>query len=117
MAFRADIDALILAVLSDQPMHGYAISRRIDAIGASQIRCHEGQLYPALHRLAADNRIVCDPALSEHQQPKLVYRITDEGTKELARLHEGWQAFSKAVNALLAPGIAQTTSRAGIRER
>jgi PadR family transcriptional regulator PadR len=51
MAFKGDLEALVLGVLQDGELHGYEISKRIKLISAKALQVGEGQLYPALHKL------------------------------------------------------------------
>ena len=46
MAFKGDLEALILAVLSDHALHGYEISKRIRTQSQEVLKYGEGQLYP-----------------------------------------------------------------------
>ena len=40
---------LILRVVQDQPLHGYAIAQRIHQLSREQLSVEEGSLYPALN--------------------------------------------------------------------
>jgi DNA-binding PadR family transcriptional regulator len=42
---------LILRVLRNQPLHGYAIAQRIRVLSNEQLSVEEGSLYPALQKL------------------------------------------------------------------
>ena len=42
---------LILRVVQDQPLHGYAIAQRIHQLSREQLSVEEGSLYPALQKL------------------------------------------------------------------
>jgi len=48
---QGTLDLLILKVLSPGPMHGFAISQRIQQIYRDILQVQQGSLYPALHRL------------------------------------------------------------------
>lgn len=45
------LDLLILRTLQTEPMHGWAISERIQQISQDVVQINQGSLYPALHRL------------------------------------------------------------------
>ena len=45
------LDLLILRTLHTDPMHGWAISERIQQISHDVLQINQGSLYPALHRL------------------------------------------------------------------
>ena len=42
---------LVLRVLKSEPLHGYAIAKRIHLLSADELRVEEGSLYPALQKL------------------------------------------------------------------
>ena len=48
---QGTLDMLILKVVAAGPIHGYAISKRIQQISKDTLRIQQGSLYPALHRL------------------------------------------------------------------
>jgi PadR family transcriptional regulator PadR len=48
---QGTLDMLILQVVALGPIHGYAISQRIQQISRDALQVLQGSLYPALHRL------------------------------------------------------------------
>ena len=48
---KGTLDMLVLKVVAFGPIHGYAISQRIQQISNDFFQVPEGSLYPALHRL------------------------------------------------------------------
>ena len=42
---------LILRVVANQPLHGYAIAQRIHQLSNEELSVEEGSLYPALQKL------------------------------------------------------------------
>jgi DNA-binding PadR family transcriptional regulator len=48
---KGTLDMLILKVVAMGPIHGYAISQRIQQISRDFFQVQEGSLYPALYRL------------------------------------------------------------------
>jgi DNA-binding PadR family transcriptional regulator len=82
---------LALGLLADQgPMHGHRIRREaeeknVEAWGGLSV----GALYRELHAMARDGLIVEERAEQEGRRPaRTVYRITDEGRRELEILRE-----------------------------
>jgi DNA-binding PadR family transcriptional regulator len=45
------LDMLVLKVLDDQPLHGYAIAIRLERMSNDVLSVEEGSLYPALYRM------------------------------------------------------------------
>ena len=48
---QGTLDLLLLKILALQPLHGWAISRRLKSISGEVLQVSEGSLYPALHKL------------------------------------------------------------------
>jgi PadR family transcriptional regulator PadR len=102
MAFRGDIEALVLAILSDGPKHGYEISKRIKALSKNTLAYGEGQLYPALHKLEETGDIRSEWEASQEQRPpRKVYSVTDSGTAKLAKKKLEWAKFQESVTSIL----------------
>ena len=49
---QGTLDLLILKTLALEPLHGWAISERIQQISKEAFQVQQGSLYPALHRLS-----------------------------------------------------------------
>jgi DNA-binding PadR family transcriptional regulator len=73
-AGRGDIRAAILALLAEQPMHGYQIIREIGERSEGAWSPSPGSVYPTLQQLT-DEELV----RSSEQDGKRVYELTDEG--------------------------------------
>jgi len=93
---------LVLAVLEDAPMHGYGIAREIEKRSADALSFGEGALYPALRTLEKNGHIegVWDTSVEKGPARK-VYRLTAEGTKELARVREAWYEYSRSIDKVM----------------
>jgi len=103
LAFKGDLEALILGVLQAGELHGYEISKRIRELSDTALAVGEGQLYPALHRLERDGMVAATWVPQEGKPPRKVYRLTDDGNGELARHQREWSKFAEGVAAILAP--------------
>lgn len=101
MAFRSDLDAVILGVLDHGPKHGYGIVKTLSTRSNGMVKLGEGQLYPTLHRLEGDGLVSADWLSQEGRPAKRVYCITDSGRKELEALRKTWRAFRSGVDAIL----------------
>jgi len=103
MAFREDLDALVLAVLHSGPMHGYEISRRIRELSDKVLSAGEGKLYPCLHKLEEDGFIQAEWVPQENRPARKVYSLTDKGSGALAKKKKAWEEFAASVNTILYP--------------
>ena len=98
---QGTLDLLILRTLSREPMHGWAVSRRIQAISRDALRVNQGSLYPALHRLEDDGLVRAEWGVSELGRRAKFYELTAAGRKQLARETATWQRFADAVQLVL----------------
>ena len=114
MSIRARIPAsgavtrlTLLALLSDQPMHGYELRRQIELRAMDQwADVSYGSIYPALRRLAEEGRVEeVGRDRAGNLPTRTTYRITNSGREELKRLlHVAWtipQFTAQAVDVAL----------------
>ena len=101
MAFRSDINALVLGALQAGPLHGYEIVRRIRETGGAG-KLSEGQVYPYLHKLEADGLVSAEWQTDTGGAPRRVYQVNEAGLKELQKHREQWNKFVSGVGSILA---------------
>lgn len=95
--------ALILSVLSREPMHGYRIVKELDQLSEGYFAMREGTLYPHLHQLEKDGLIDGFWETVTGGRERKCYRITEKGRRELAGRLEEWRKFQEKVNRVLHP--------------
>jgi len=98
---QGTLDLLILKTLQREPLHGWAIAKRIQLLSDEVLAVGQGSLYPALHRLENSGWIEAEWKASESGRDAKVYTLTREGKKQLARELESWTRLSSAVGLLL----------------
>jgi transcriptional regulator len=98
---QGTLDLLILRTLQPGPMHGWAISDRIQQISEEVLRVNQGSLYPALHRLEHQGWIKADWGISELGRRARFYRLTATGRKQLERETNEWARLSAAIGRVL----------------
>ena len=98
---QGTVDLLILRTLAREPMHGWAVSRRIQEISRDALRVNQGSLYPALHRLEDDGLVRSEWGVSELGRRAKFYEITAAGKRQLARETATWRKFADAVQLVL----------------
>lgn len=101
MAFKGDLEALILAVLAERELHGYEISKQIKLKSGDVLKFGEGQLYPALHKLESEQMIVANWVPQEGKPDRKVYCITPGGLQELAKHQSAWKRFADGIAGIL----------------
>lgn len=104
---KGSTQTLILAILRDQPLHGYAIAREIERRSDHGVTFNDGTLYPALQKLEQGGLIVGaweTREASGGSPPRKSYRLTEAGVVELERRLTVWSQFVRSINSIL--GIA-----------
>jgi len=92
---RGDIRAAILALLAEEPMHGYQIIRELSERSGGVWRPSPGSVYPTLQQLE-------DEDLVHEQRPeggRRTYELTDAGREAAAALPEAkpWEQAGEDV--------------------
>ena len=95
------LNLLVLGALSEEPLHGLAISRRIEDASGDALSIGEGALYPALHRMERDGLVEGSWGVSETRRRAKFYELTPKGRRRLEREVERWKAHTEAVGAVL----------------
>jgi PadR family transcriptional regulator, regulatory protein PadR len=98
---QGTLDLLILRTLSLEPLHGWAVSERIQRISSDVLRVQQGSLYPALHRLERRGLIKARWGTSENNRRAKFYELTKAGRRELEIEQDTWQKLTAAVSQIL----------------
>jgi transcriptional regulator len=98
---QGTLDLLILKVLSPGPMHGFAISQRIQQVSRETLQVQQGSLYPALHRLERRKWLSAEWTTSENNRRVKVYRLTAAGRRRLEDEVSAWERIASAVSLIL----------------
>ena len=101
---QGSLDLVILKTLDGVSLHGWAISKRIQALSRGVLEVNQGSLYPALYRLRDRGLLESEPGTSEEGRRIKIYRLTETGRKALHREQAGWRLFTEAVEAILTSG-------------
>ena len=97
---KGSAEIMVLAVLEDQPRHGYDIARRIDEQSGGKLRFHVASLYPMLYRMEKRGWIKGQWVEKPGQRERRYYKLTAEGRKVLASQRQTWQEFILALNQI-----------------
>jgi PadR family transcriptional regulator PadR len=98
---QGTLDLLILRTLRLTPMHGWAISERIQQISQDVLQVNQGSLYPALHRLEHRGWIRAKWGVSELGRRARFYELTAAGRKQLDVERENWARLTAAIGRVL----------------
>jgi transcriptional regulator len=101
---QGSLDLLVLKTLDLEPLHGWAISKRIQLLSRGVLEVNQGSLYPALYRLRDRGLIESEFGESDEGRRVKVYSLTGKGRAALERERRSWRLFADAVDAILAAG-------------
>ena len=94
---QGTLDLLILKMLALEPMHGWAIGRRLKQVSKDVLQVSVGSLYPALHKLENAGWIRADWKQSENNRRAKFYSLTRLGRKQLENETASWDRISSAI--------------------
>jgi PadR family transcriptional regulator, regulatory protein PadR len=98
---QGTLDLLILRTIAPEPMHGWAIAKRIQQISQEVLQVQQGSLYPALHRLEQQGWIRAKWAESETGRQAKFYALTAAGRKHLEQETANWNRLSAAIDLVI----------------
>jgi transcriptional regulator len=98
---KGTLDMLILKVVALGPIHGYAISQRIQQVSKAYFQLQEGSLYPALYRLEDRGLLEAEWRATDSGREAKFYKLTKKGRKRLEMELESWERMTKAVALIL----------------
>ncbi|MFB9902604.1 PadR family transcriptional regulator [Allokutzneria oryzae] len=94
---------LVLTVLADEPLHGYAIVRAVGEMTEERVRLRVGTLYGVLDRLVAGGLVEHDRDEVHQGRLRRYYRLTNAGAQalhaEVARLNSNVRAATARLRA------------------
>lgn len=104
--FPGAIEMMVLRLLRQEPMHGYALVQRIQQTSNHLLQVEEGSLYPALQRLLKDGLVAAEWGVSSTNRRVRVYRLTAAGARHLTQQVSSFTRMFEGINLVLAGGNA-----------
>ena len=101
MAYKSELEALILGALRDESRHGYGIAQVIRADSEGLLKLVDNQIYPILHRLEQEGFVEAEWQPQGNKPPRKVYSLTDKGKQKLEQHRENWKEYASAFGTIL----------------
>lgn len=98
---QGTLELLVLKTLSLEPMHGWGIAQRIEAMSLEVFRVNQGSLYPALQRMLRRGWIKSEWRITENNRRARYYLLTTAGRKQLESERADWQRSAAAIERIL----------------
>ena len=97
---RGSLDLMVLSVLTEEPLYGYLIQKRLREASTNMVRIQAGTLYPILHRLEVAGAIRARWDDSTGRDRKW-YELTDKGRRLLHQQATEWHQYVECIRRLL----------------
>ncbi len=99
---QGTLDLMVLQTLATLgPLHGYAISARIEHVSSGAIQLNMGTLYPGLLRLEQRGFIRAQWDRTETNRRARYYSITAAGRRQLQTEKAEWARMTAIMQAML----------------
>jgi PadR family transcriptional regulator PadR len=95
------LDMLVLKILDDGPLHGYAIALRLERLSRDVLSVEEGSLYPALYRMEERGWLGSEWAVTDTGRRARFYKLTRAGRTQLAAESKSWDRLTTAVQSVM----------------
>lgn len=102
--FPGAVEMMVLRLLKQRPMHGYALVQRIQQASNNLLQVEEGSLYPALQRLLKDGLVEAEWGVSSTNRRVRIYKITRAGAKQLGQQVSSFERMLEGINLVLSLG-------------
>lgn len=102
------IKTIILKILKEEgPMHGYAITQKVEEITEGKILLSYGAIYPVLHKLKKDKVLISTTELI-HNRVRVHYALTPKGDKLVVEKIRELTEFIRSLQIIvdLKPGLS-----------
>jgi len=98
---KGSMEMLVLALLTDQPRHGYDIGKLIELRSGGSLQFNISSLYPVLCRMEKRGWITGRWVEKPGERRRRFYTLTAGGQKMLDEQREYWLEFTGAVNEIV----------------
>lgn len=97
---RGSGEVAILALLDQEPLHGYEISKRITQQSGGVLQFNLASLYPLLYRMEKRGWVKGKWEEAKNGRQRRYYHLTSKGRQQLAPLRHEWARFFQALNRI-----------------
>lgn len=98
---KGHLTLLVLAIIREKPIHGYAIAREIERRAGALLELGDGTLYPLLYRLESQGHVRGGWKRAATGKDRKVYTITRSGTRRLTEGRRDWESLSRLMREFL----------------
>jgi PadR family transcriptional regulator PadR len=92
------LEGCVLKIISHEEIYGYEITRRLNALGLSDVV--DGTVYTILLRLEKNKLVNIEKKPSDMGPPRKFYSLNAAGREELRRFWAKWDFVASKINEL-----------------
>jgi len=92
------LEGCVLEIISHEEIYGYEITRRLNALGFSDVV--DGTVYTILLRLEKNKLVDIEKKPSDMGPPRKFYSLNAAGREELRRFWAKWEFVASKINEL-----------------
>jgi PadR family transcriptional regulator, regulatory protein PadR len=105
---KGSLKTIVLKLLKEQgPMHGYAITRKVEELTEGKMKLTYGALYPILHKLEKDGSLITTSE-NFNNRTRIYYALTSKGhtvvAERIKELNEFIESLQRIVDTK--PGLS-----------
>jgi transcriptional regulator len=90
-----------MRTIAPEPMHGWAVAKRIQQVSCEVPQVQQGSLCPVLHRLEQQGWIRAKRAESGTGRQAKFYTLTSAGWQKLEQETANWNRLSAAIDLIV----------------
>jgi len=105
---RGSLKTIILKILEEEgPMHGYAITRKVEEMTDGKIKLTFGAIYPVLHKLESEKVLVTTSEIYNNRI-RVHYALTYKGHSLVKEKIQEMKEFIESIESIinLKPGLS-----------
>jgi PadR family transcriptional regulator PadR len=104
---KGSLKTIVLKLLKEEgPMHGYAITRKVEDLTGGKMKLTYGALYPVLHKLEKEGVLVTTSE-NFNNRIRIYYSLTPKGQKVVAERIKELNEFIESLQRIVdtKPGL------------
>jgi len=100
---RGSLKTIVLKLLKEEgPLHGYAITRKVEELTKGKIKLTYGALYPILHKLESE-KILVTASENYNNRIRIYYSLTPKGHSAVIQKIKEMNEFIEALQSIVEP--------------
>lgn len=105
---KGSLKTIVLKLIKEEgPMHGYAITQKVEELTGGKMKLTYGALYPILHKLEKEG-VLITATENYNNRIRIYYSLTDKGhtvvAERIKELNEFIESLQRIVNTN--PGLS-----------